>query len=219
MSAPEVNVWKTVTRQNPNHAVNYAQRWRTLEQAGHDIHGEARLIDALVERGSRILDAGCGSGRLGGYLARRGHQVIGLDLDPYLISVAQEDHPSAQWVTGDLATFQLQTDSGLAQFDHIVSAGNVMTFLAGSERVPSLTRMREHLAPGGRMTIGFGAGRGYEIDDFEADAQEAGLKLDARFGTWQLAPASDEFFVVFLSHAQRPLSNEAATYSITPPRS
>ncbi len=201
MSAPETNVWKTVTANNPDHAVRYAQRWRNLEQAGHDIHGEARLIDALTERGSRILDAGCGTGRLGGYLARRGHQVIGIDLDPYLISVAQADHPTAQWVQGDLATFQLQTDTGLAQFDHIVSAGNVMTFLAGSERVPSLTRLREHLAPEGRMTIGFGAGRGYEFDEFEADANEAGLKVEGRFSTWQLAPAAPDFLVAFLSRA------------------
>lgn len=203
MSAPEHNVWKSVTSQNPDHAIRYAERWRNLESAGHDIHGEARLVDALAERGSRILDAGCGSGRLGGYLARRGHQVIGIDLDPYLISVAQEDHPTAQWVVGDLATFQLQTDTGLAKFDHIVSAGNVMTFLAGHERLPSLQRLHEHLADDGRITIGFGAGRGYDFAEFEADALDAGLVIDAKFSSWQLAPANENFLVAFLSKASK----------------
>ncbi|MBM9433190.1 class I SAM-dependent methyltransferase [Flaviflexus equikiangi] len=201
MSAPETNVWTAVTTQNPDHSANYAQRWRTFEKAGKDIYGEARLVDALVERGSRILDAGCGSGRVGGYLSRRGHTVVGVDLDPYLIEVAAADHPMAQWVQGDLATFQLQTEAGLAQFDHIVSAGNVMTFLAGYERVPALRQMKAHLAADGRMTIGFGAGRNYDFAEFEADALDAGLVLEARYSTWQLHPANDSFLVAMLTHA------------------
>ena len=28
--------------------------------AGDDLHGEARLVDAMVPRGSRVLDAGAG---------------------------------------------------------------------------------------------------------------------------------------------------------------
>lgn len=203
MSAPQENVWTSVTSRNPDHAVNYAERWRNMERMGHDIHGEARLIDAMAERGARILDAGCGSGRLGGYLARRGHSVIGIDLDPYLIEVAKEDHPLAQWVQGDLATFQLQGPDGLATFDHIVSAGNVMTFLAGHERLPALTRIREHLAFEGRFTVGFGAGRNYDFDEFEADANEAGLVIDARYSSWQLDPPAGGFLVAILSRAER----------------
>src|SRR5699024_12224245 len=40
---------------------------------------------SLVPRRARVLDAGCGSGRHGGYLAEAGHQVVGVDGDPELI--------------------------------------------------------------------------------------------------------------------------------------
>ncbi|GAA0199312.1 hypothetical protein [Glutamicibacter creatinolyticus] len=66
MSAPRENVWLAAVRANPDHAHNYAQRWRRLAAEGSDIYGEARMIDAMAERGSRILDAGCGTGRIGG---------------------------------------------------------------------------------------------------------------------------------------------------------
>lgn len=203
MSAPDENIWTAVTTRNPDHAANYAQRWRNLERMGHDIHGEARLIDAMAERGSRILDAGCGSGRLGGYLARCGHSVTGIDLDPHLIQVAREDHPRATWIQGDLATFQLQGPDGRVLFDQIVAAGNVMTFLAGNERLPALQRMKEHLAPNGRITIGFGAGRNYGFADFDNDLGKAGLVVESRFSSWQLAPRNDSFLVAFITHADR----------------
>jgi hypothetical protein len=35
-----------------------------MARDGADLAGEARLIDAMVARGSGILDAGCGSGRV-----------------------------------------------------------------------------------------------------------------------------------------------------------
>ena len=54
---------------NPNHSEMYAQRWRNFVAEGKDIDGEARLIDAMSSRAARILDAGCGTGRVGGYLA------------------------------------------------------------------------------------------------------------------------------------------------------
>lgn len=194
MSTPESNVWAAVTARNPEHSANYAERWRNLERMGRDIHGEARLVDAMVERGSAILDAGCGTGRVGGYLSRRGHRVVGVDLDPYLIEVARADHPLGHWHVGNLADFTLGET-----FDHIVSAGNVMTFLAGNERVPALRRLREHLAPGGRMTIGFGAGRGYEFDEFEDDLAAADLAVESRYSSWQLEPPSDDFLIAVIT--------------------
>ncbi|WP_182354554.1 class I SAM-dependent DNA methyltransferase [Flaviflexus huanghaiensis] len=195
MSTPETNVWAAVTARNPEHSANYAERWRNLERMGRDIHGEARLVDAMVDRGAAILDAGCGTGRVGGNLAGRGHRVVGVDLDPYLIEVARADHPLAEWHVGNLADFTLASQT----FDHIVSAGNVMTFLAGNERIPALRRLGDHLAPGGRMTIGFGSGRGYEFDDFEDDLSGAGLAMQSRYSSWQLDPPNDNFLIAVIT--------------------
>ena len=191
---PDENLWSTALRRDPEHARRYAERWRRLEAAGQDIHGEARLLDAMAGRGSRILDAGCGSGRVGGYLARAGHTVTGVDLDPHLIEVARADHPEASWEVGNLAELELPE-----QFDLAVCAGNVLTFLAASERRPALARLAAHLAAEGRLVVGFGLDRGYAVEDFAADAEQAGLRLSARFGSWDLRPASEDFLVGILT--------------------
>lgn len=199
MSAPEENLWLATMRANPEHSKSFAQRWRSLAQDGNDIFGEARTIDAMAQRGSRILDAGCGTGRVGGWLEAQGHEVVGVDLDAHLIEVAAQDYPEAQWCVGNLADFELpEATEGNEKFDLIVSAGNVVTFLSGAERLPTLENLREHLAPEGRMVIGFGAGRGYTFDEFEADAKLASLEIQQRYSTWNFHPPADDFLVAVL---------------------
>lgn len=100
--------WDDIRSRDPEHSQRYAQRWKDLAAAGHDIFGEARFIDAMAARGSRILDAGCGTGRVGGYLLEAGHAVAGVDLDEILIDAAQESYPAGEWFVGDLATFDLR---------------------------------------------------------------------------------------------------------------
>ena len=198
---PDENLWTAELRRNPEHAKGYAERWRRLEAAGKDILGEARLLDAMAERGARILDAGCGSGRLGGHLARAGHDVVGVDLDPHLIEVARAEHPGARWEVGNLAALDLRDEGGARLlFDLQVSAGNVLTFLAGAERRPALSALASHLAPQGRLVVGFGLDRGYALEDFTADAEVEGLVLVQRFSSWDLRPASDDFLVGVLEH-------------------
>ena len=208
LPGPPENVWLRAVRNNPDHARGYAERWRRIEASGQDIHGEGRLVDAMAPRGAAILDAGCGSGRIGGYLARAGHRVTGVDLDEHLIEVAREDHPGARWEVGNLAEFDLRSpeqgspeQAARERFDLIVSAGNVMAFLAGSERRPALSRMREHLAEGGRIVLGFGLERGYELEDFEADVAASELIISQRFAGWDLHPPEHDpgFLVAVLT--------------------
>ena len=87
------NGWLRLTTDKPEHSRWYVQRFRDMAARGEDVAGEARLIDAMVPRGARILDAGCGTGRVGGALAAAGHDVVGVDLDPELIAAARADHP------------------------------------------------------------------------------------------------------------------------------
>lgn len=201
LPGPDENLWTAALRRNPEHAKGYAERWKRLAAAGQDLHGEARLLDAMAQRGSRILDAGCGTGRVGGHLARAGHEVVGVDLDPHLIEVARVEQPGARWEVGNLAELDLREEDGTPMlFDLQVSAGNVLTFLAGAERRPALTALAAHLAPEGRLVVGFGLDRGYALEDFTADADAAGLVLAQRFSTWDLRPAADDFLVGVLEH-------------------
>lgn len=151
----------------------------------------------MAPRNAHILDAGCGPGRLGGYLAAAGHRVVGVDVDPTLIAAAEHDHPGPRWLVGDLAELDLPARGITEPFDVIMSAGNVMTFLAASTRVQVLTRLRAHLAGDGRAVIGFGAGRDYAFTEFLDDAATAGLVPDVLLSSWDLRPFThDSDFLV-----------------------
>ena len=128
---------------------------------------------------------------MGAILAGLGHDVVGVDADPELIAAAELDHPGPRWLVGDLAELDLESMVGPA-FDVIVCAGNVMTFLAPSTRQTVLARLREHLAPDGRIVVGFGSDRGYEFSDFVTDADQAGLVVDVKLATWDLRPFTNE---------------------------
>jgi SAM-dependent methyltransferase len=192
------NLWLQQIAANPGHSQWYIERFRRLAREGTDLGGEARLIDAMVGRGARILDAGCGAGRVGGLLAAAGHRVTGVDLDPELIAAAEQDHPGPDWRVDDLAELDLPD-----RFDVVVCAGNVMTFVAPRTRAEILRRMRAHLDVAGRVVIGFGAGRGYPFDEFLADASGAGLATDVLLATWDLRPfgPGSDFLVALLRPA------------------
>lgn len=196
----ELNKWRSAM-QDPTHSQRYAQRWERMEAEGHDIDGEARAIDAIAQRGTTILDAGSGNGRVAGYLARAGHNATGIDLDPHLVEVASEKYPEAHFEVADLANFELRNDAGeLKTFDIIVSAGNVQTFLADWERLPALKNIAQHMHSSSRFVTGFQLARGYSNQQFTEDAGAAGLEVFQRFGTWQFEPFTEdgEFLLAIL---------------------
>ncbi|TVT44044.1 class I SAM-dependent methyltransferase [Amycolatopsis rhizosphaerae] len=199
----EQSIWMRKVTADPGHSSWYIERFRAMARAGEDLAGEARLVDAMVPRHARILDAGCGPGRVGGALAEAGHEVVGVDVDPVLIEAAGQDHPGPLWMVGDLAELDLPARGVTVPFDAIVCAGNVMTFLAPSTRGEVLKRFRAHLAPGGRAVIGFGAGRGYEFGEFFEHVAAAALEPDLLLSTWDLRPYTDEsaFLVALLRAA------------------
>ncbi|MEU8387939.1 class I SAM-dependent methyltransferase [Micromonospora sp. NPDC048842] len=182
--------WATDT--GPEHSQWYIDRFRKLAAEGADLAGEARLVDALVAPGSRILDAGSGTGRVGAALAERGHTVVGVDADPALVDAARADYPGPTWLVADLAELDLPALGEAEPFDAAVLAGNVLAFVAVGTEPDVLRRVAAHLRPDGVLTVGFGTERGYPLTAFDADAVAAGLRVEQRFATWDLRPWRDD---------------------------
>lgn len=194
-----MRTWTEIVAANPDHSEDYAQRWKNFVAEGKDIDGEARFIDAMAPRGARLLDAGCGTGRVGGELARRGHTVVGVDIDPVLIGHARQDFPDCSWQVGDLAEGQVPEGT----FDIVFCAGNVITFLAPAGRRPALAALAGALAPTGRLVIGFGTDRGYHPRQFAEDCEAVGLHSSLNLSTWDMKPyrSDADFLIAILERA------------------
>lgn len=156
---------------------------------GDDLGGEARLIDAMVKRGARILDAGSGTGRVSRELAARGHTVVGVDVDPALVDAARADVEGPRFVVADLASLDLADE---APFDAAVLAGNVLVFVTPGTEAQVLSRVAAHVIPDGAIVVGFATDRAYQVASFDADCASAGLTIEHRFATWDLRPWTED---------------------------
>lgn len=185
--------WFTETKDG--HSQWYIERFRALAAEGADLLGEARFVDMMAERGSRILDAGCGAGRMAGALASMGHTVIGLDADPVLIEAAETDHPGPTYGVVDLSELVL-SDVGDEPVDLVVCAGNVMVFVAPGTERQVLTNLCSVVRPGGRVAIGFRREESYPFEQYDADlaalAADGLAQVEHRFASWHLDPFTDE---------------------------
>jgi SAM-dependent methyltransferase len=166
----------------------YDRRFEELAALGVDMHGEADLIDSYGP--ASVLDAGCGTGRVGIELSRRGRAVTGVDLDPRMLEVARQKAPAISWVEGDLA------DPGLTlggPFDAVVMAGNVLIFVAPGTEGSVVSNMARCLVPGGRLIAGYSL-RPDRLSVARHDelAERAGLTLESRWSTWDRQPFAPE---------------------------
>jgi len=156
----------------------YDATYERRAAAGENVHGEADFVERFAPKSA--LDGGCGTGRVGRELARRGYDVVGVDLDAEMLATARRKVPNVEWHLADLATVAL----GRA-FDAIVLAGNVMIFLAPGTEGKVVANMARHLDPGGVLIAGFQLMPGrLTIDRYDEMASAAGLSFIERWSTW-----------------------------------
>lgn len=199
------------TRWEDADTAGYAAHFAQLIEEGADVVGEARLADALAPRNATVLDAGAGMGRIGADLQRRGHTVVAAEKDPALVADAIARYPDLPMVETDLLalTPDLLGDRGLpTAFDLIVLVGNVIVLAAPDTEVRMLAGLRDLLADGGRILVGFhpvdspaSSARPYPFEEFAADVRRAGLVVQHRFGTYELAPPAEDYVVAILARA------------------
>ena len=168
----------------------YDARFTALAASGHNPHGEVDFVEQLAPRA--VLDAGCGTGRVAIELARRGVDAVGVDLDASMLATARTKAPHLEWHEADLAELDLRDPQGRRRrFDVVVAAGNVMIFLAPGSEAAVVARLAEHLEDGGALVAGFQLGRQLTLTAYDRAADAAGLRLDARYATWDGAAFVD----------------------------
>ncbi|GAA1780858.1 class I SAM-dependent methyltransferase [Nocardioides hankookensis] len=182
--------WERIARETAgdDYARAYADRFRSLSERGHDIHGEASFVAEMVAPPARVLDAGCGTGRVAVRLAELGYDVVGVDVDASMLDQARAAAPELDWRLGDLSSFELDET-----FDVVLVAGNTIPLLEPGTLLDACERLVNHLTPGGVVVCGYGLDADHLPGDCpptalaDVDAAFGVLGLDAvmRYGTWE----------------------------------
>ena len=158
----------------------YDRRFEDLASAGVDVHGEATLVDSYGS--ASVLDAGCGTGRVAIELSRRGHRVVGVDVDPAMLAAARAKAPDLSWVEGDLT--DPDVDFG-RRFDIVVMAGNVLIFVPTGTEGRVIANAARWLEPGGLLVTGYSiVAGGFGPTEHDTLAARSGLALEDRWSTW-----------------------------------
>lgn len=174
----------------------YDARWARLAETGANIHGEADLVEHLARGigGTRVLDAGCGTGRVGIELRRRGFDVVGVDSDAGMLNTARRNDPDLDWIQADLADLSAH-ESG--SFDVALMAGNVLIFLSPGTESRVVGEVAQRIRPGGLLVSGFSIRPDRPSpQDIDTCARNAGLEPVIRFSTWDRQPFTDGDYVV-----------------------
>lgn len=120
-----VDAWKRLTSDAPVSGI------RATVRAGRE-RMRTTLLSWLPQdmRGRRLLDAGCGTGALSVEAARRGAEVLAIDLSPTLVGLARERLPrdlgpgSVEFRVGDMF------DPALGEFDHVAAMDSLIHYRA-----------------------------------------------------------------------------------------
>jgi SAM-dependent methyltransferase len=130
--------------------------WARGDFLGHYASRELRPAEALFlvryreQLEGRVLELGCGAGRLTGYLLEIAQSVHGIDVSPAMIDFCRKAYPRGTYSVQDLRDIA-RLGSGSA--DAVIATYNVLDVLGDAERGRVLRDIRGILAPGGLLMM------------------------------------------------------------------
>lgn len=141
-------------------AKKYTSDFSFVPQYGE---GVVDLIDA--EKGSSVLDLGCGNGALTKFLRDKGYVVKGLDSSGELLDIAKEKYPDIDFINGDAADF------ALSEAVDVVFSNAVFHWIGKDRQCDMLKCVYNALKRGGQFVFEFGGhGNNEKIHGALADA-------------------------------------------------
>ena len=136
-----------------NAAAFDAQRAKKLHEKGW----LDRFLALLPPSGS-VLDLGCGAAEpIAEYYINRGYTVTGVDFSPAMLKLAQSRFPNSRWISADMRKLEL------GETFHGITAWNSFFHLTQEDQRTTLTRLVDHLKPGGALMITVGPAAGEVI--------------------------------------------------------
>lgn len=106
------------------------------------------LVRYRAELSGRVLELGCGAGRLTGYLSEIAVAAHGIDVSPEMVAYCRRTYPRATFSEGDLRHVATM---GPGSFDAIVATSNVLDVLGDAERRIVLDGIHQVLPAGGLL--------------------------------------------------------------------
>ena len=125
-----------------------AELYRALHRGSP---GDLRYYQDACAGAERILELGCGYGRLVEALAESGRRITGLDQDEHLLDLARQiDSNGAEitWLQGDMCSLDIPE-----RFDRILLAFNTFYCLPEERKKALFRRVYRHLRPGGLFVM------------------------------------------------------------------
>src|SRR5688572_11002406 len=112
----------------------------------------ADLLPLLAPQpGERIIDLGCGTGRLTAQIAESGAEVIGVDRSPEMIGQARQNFPKLRFLLADIASFESPEPADA------VFSNAALHWVTDAEA--AARNVARSLRPGGRFVAEFGGKR------------------------------------------------------------
>jgi SAM-dependent methyltransferase len=134
--------------------------WHDVECGSYG--ADLELWEQLADRaGGPVLELGCGTGRVALHLARRGHAVVGLDLDPELLAVlvSRAAGLPIEALAADACDFPPQIGIGLG----LAPMQFLQLLESPAERIACMASVARQLSPGGLLAAAI-------VEEIEAPA-------------------------------------------------
>jgi SAM-dependent methyltransferase len=155
MHVTEGNVPVAGTTVDPQRRAN-DELWRRTGLLRSYANRTLRPVEVILlvryrnEISDRVIELGCGGGRLTGYLGDIARNPHGMDISPEMVAYCTRTYPKVSFSQGDLRDIAAL---GSASYDAVLATFNVIDVLGDAERQHVLDGIREVLPVGGLLIL------------------------------------------------------------------
>ncbi|WP_256297045.1 class I SAM-dependent methyltransferase [Haloarchaeobius salinus] len=183
------------------------EKYAAVGRAGLRPNERVLLDEYVTDPDGRVLDLGCGSGRVTAPLAERGFDVVGVNVSETMVQVARELHPDVEFRVGDATALSFPDGS----FDYVLFADRgIDDVRPAASRMRAILESWRVLKPGGLFA--FDANN--QLSRFVVDPTDRSAVADtARFLARNLRAGTLRSRYAFVEYA----NGIDRTYAIVPP--